>query len=68
MKERRSDLRSCEATEAVAKKAQKTNPRLQWVWAHDLRDTGAMLYQLSYEVGSRSGAGSVYTRYMRGVR
>ena len=42
-KRKERDLRSCEATKAVAKKAQKKILRLQWDLNLDLRDTGAML-------------------------
>ena len=37
------------------------------IWTHDLRDTGAMLYQLSYEAlleAARSRTSSIYTRYV----
>ena len=46
-----SDLRSCEVTEAVTNKAQKKLWGFNGIRTHDLRDTGAMLYQLSYEAG-----------------
>ena len=44
-----SDPRSYEATKAVAKKAQKKFWDFNGIRTHDLRDTCAMLYQLSYE-------------------
>ena len=44
-----SDPHSYEATKAVAKKAQKKFWGFNGIRTHDLRDTGAMLYQLSYE-------------------
>ena len=44
-----SDPCSYEVTKAVAKKAQKKFWGFNKIWTHDLCDTGAMLYQLSYE-------------------
>ena len=44
-----SDLRSYEATKAVAKKTQKKFWGFNGTWTPDLCDTGEMLYQLSYE-------------------
>ena len=46
---RESDLRSCEVTYAVTNKAQKKIWGFNGIQTHDLRDTGAMLYRLSYE-------------------
>ena len=43
------DLRSCEVTEAVTNKAQKKFWGSNGIRTHDLHDTGAMLYWLSYE-------------------
>ena len=43
------DLRSCEVTQAVTNKAQKKFWGSNGIRTHDLRDTGAMLYRLSYE-------------------
>ena len=40
--------------------------RKNGIEAHDLRDTGAMLYRSL--AGSRSSASSIYTRYMKIVR
>ena len=50
-----SDLRSCEATKAVAKKVQKTFWGSNGIRTHDLHNTGAMLYQLSYEASPEAG-------------
>ena len=50
-----SDLRSCKATLAIAKKAQKKFWGFNGIWTEDLRDTGAMLYQLSYEASPEAG-------------
>ena len=44
-----SDPRNYEATKAVAKKAQKKSWGFNGIWTHNLHDTAAMLYQLSYE-------------------
>ena len=44
-----TDFRSYEATKAVAKKAQNEFWGFNGIQSHDLRDTGVMLYQLSYE-------------------
>ena len=46
-----------EATKAVAKKAQKKSWSFMpnGIRTHDLRDTGAMLYQLSYEASLEAG-------------
>ena len=46
-----SDPHSYEATKAVGKKAQKKVWGFNGIRTHELRDTGAMLYQLSYEAG-----------------
>ena len=36
------------------------------IWTHDLRDTGAMLYQQLWSLlGSRSSESSIYTRYIK---
>ena len=48
-----SDLRSYEV--AVTKKAQKKFWGSNGIRTHDLRDTGAMLYQLSYEASPEAG-------------
>ena len=45
-----SDLHSCEATKTVAKKVQKQFWGSNGIRTHDLHNTGAMLYWLSYEV------------------
>ena len=50
-----SDIRSYEATKAVAKKAQKKFWGSNGIWTHDLRDTGAMLYQLTYDASLEAG-------------
>ena len=50
-----SDPHSCEATKAVAKKAQKKIWGFKRVQTHDLRDTDAMLYQLSFEASLEAG-------------
>ena len=53
-----SDPRSYEATKAIVKKVapwQKKSLRLQRDSSHDLRDTGTMLYQLSYEASLEVG-------------
>ena len=56
---------------AVAKKAQKKIWGSNGIETHDLCDTGAMLYQLSYSVwglvGSGSRGSSIYTCYMKRV-
>ena len=65
-----SDPHSCEATTAVAKKAQKkimwlqrdSNPWPPWY------QCDALPTELWSLVGSRSGARSIYTRYMKRVR
>ena len=44
-----SNARSFKTTLAVAKKAQKKFWSFNGIRIHDLRDIGAMLYQLSYE-------------------
>ena len=44
-----SDPHSYEATEAVVQEVQKQFWGFNWIQTHDLCDTGAMLYQLSYE-------------------
>ena len=49
-----SDPRT-EATEAVANKAQKQFWGSNGIRTHALRDTGAMLYQLSYEASLEAG-------------
>ena len=43
-----SDPHSYEVTEAVTNKAKKKLWGSNGVWTHDLHDTSAMLYQLSY--------------------
>ena len=50
--EEKSDLRSCEA---VAKKAKKKIWGSNRIWTRDLHDTGAILYQLSYEALLETG-------------
>ena len=45
-----TDPRSYEATKAFAKKAQKEFWGINGIRSHDLRNTGVMIYQLSYEV------------------
>ena len=50
-----SDLCSCEATKAVAKKVQENIRGFNGIWTHYLRDTGAMLYQLSSEASLEAG-------------
>ena len=52
------DLHSCEVTWAGTNKAQKKFWGSNGIWTHDLCDTGAMLYQLSY---CMSVASSIYT-------
>ena len=49
------DLRSYEVTWAVTNKAQKKIWGSNEIRTHDLRDTGAMLYQLSYEASLEAG-------------
>ena len=49
------DLRSCEVTEAVTNKAQKKFWGSNGIRTHDLRDTGAMIYRLSYEASPEAG-------------
>ena len=46
---------SCVATKAVANKALKKFWGFNGIRTHDLRDTGAMLYQLSYEASLEAG-------------
>ena len=48
-----NDLRSCEATWAVAKKVQKKIWGSNGIRTHDLRDTGAMLYPMSWAMKPR---------------
>ena len=43
------DLHSYEVTKAVTNKAQKTFWGFNGIRTHDLRDTGAIFYWLSYE-------------------
>ena len=50
-----SDPRSYEVTLAVTNKAQKTFWVSNGIQTHDLCDTGAMLYQLSYEALLEAG-------------
>ena len=67
------DLRSYEVTWAITNKAQKKIWGSNGIRTHDLRDTSAMLYQLSGSINaelwslvwSRSSASSIYTRYMK---
>ena len=49
-----SDPHSCEATQAVANKAQKKSV-FNGIRTHDLSDTGVMLYLLSYEASLEAG-------------
>ena len=67
-----SELRSCEATKAVAKDAQKNTWGFNGIWTHDLRDTSAMLYRLSYEASFSSYNGyklnSLLTCFRRGFK
>ena len=49
------DLCSYEVSWAVTKKAQKKFWGFNGIWTHDLRDTGAMLYRLSYEASLEAG-------------
>ena len=44
-----TDPRSYEATKAVANESPEKFWGFNGIRSHDLRDTGAMLYQLSYE-------------------
>ena len=58
-------------TKAVAKKAQKKFWGFNGIRTHDICDTSAMLYQLSYEAlfqQGRSSASSIYTCYTKRVR
>ena len=57
------DLRSCEVTQLQIKP--RKNPH--GIWTHDLRDTDALPTDLWSLVGNRSGASSIYTRYMKRV-
>ena len=50
-----SDLRSCEVTLAVTNKAQKKFCSSNGIRTHDLCDTGALLYRLSYEASMEAG-------------
>ena len=50
-----SDPRSHEASKAVAIKAQKQFWASNGIRTHDLRDTGAVLYRLSYEASLEAG-------------
>ena len=45
-----TDPRSYKTTKAVAKKAQKEFLGFKGIRSHDLRNTGVVIYQLSYEV------------------
>ena len=49
-----SDPRSYEVTWAVTSKAQKKFWGSKGIRTHDLRDTGAMLYRVSYEASASS--------------
>ena len=49
------DLRSREVTKAVTNKAQKKFRGSNGIQTLDLRDTNAMLYQLSYEALPEAG-------------
>ena len=49
------DRRSYEATKAVTKKAQKQFWGSNGIRTRDLRNTGAMLYRLSYEASLEAG-------------
>ena len=50
-----SDPHSYEGTTEVAKKAQKKLCGFNGIQTHDLHDTGAMLYRLSYEASPEAG-------------
>ena len=57
-----SDYDSYEATKAVAKNVQKHFWGFNGIWTHDICDTGATLYQLSYE--ALLGAGQVRVQFV----
>ena len=63
-----SDPQIYKATEAVAKKAQKKFWGFNRILTHDLHNTTAMLYQLSYEASLEAGQEQVQFRYMKRVR
>ena len=61
-----SDLHTYEATKAVAKKTQKKFWGFNGIQTHNLHDTGAMLYRLSYE--ALLEAGQVRVQFIPAIR